>query len=92
MPDTFAAGMARVLNGSFALIGQIICDANQRLFQSCTGDNLKIKYAEMTNCDLRKVGNVINRRPIAIGVQKDSPMKDMLSQAYATACVYTVNE
>jgi hypothetical protein len=40
-----------------------------------------IKYAELTNCALRKVGPEFNRRPIAIGVQKGSQLKDALSKA-----------
>jgi len=65
LPETFDAGVARVLNGSFALIG----------------DAAMIKYAEMTNCRLMKVGNEFNRRPIAIGVQQGSQLKEVLSQA-----------
>lgn len=44
-------------------------------------DATKIRYAAMTNCDLQQVGNEFSRKPIALAVQENSPLKDKLSSA-----------
>lgn len=35
----------------------------------------------MTNCDIQQVGNEFSRKPIALAVQENSPLKDKLSSA-----------
>jgi hypothetical protein len=47
-------------------------------------DGALISYAEMTNCALKKIGDEFNARPLAIGLSRASPLKDQLSQAYAS--------
>ncbi|XP_045465403.1 ionotropic receptor 25a-like [Harmonia axyridis] len=45
------------------------------------GDATDIKYLEMTNCDLKPVGEEFSRKPYALAVQQGSPLKDQLNTA-----------
>lgn len=45
-------------------------------------DSTQVKYATMTNCDLVSVGSEFSRKPLALAVQQNSPLKDQLSSAY----------
>lgn len=45
------------------------------------GDATDIKYLEMTNCDLKPVGEEFSRKPYALAVQEGSPLKDQLNTA-----------
>ena len=40
-----------------------------------------VKYAVMTNCDLQNIGNEFSRKPLALAVRQNSPLKDTLSSA-----------
>jgi hypothetical protein len=45
------------------------------------GDATIIRYAELTDCLLYKVGNEFSRKPYAIAVQQGSQLKDAISKA-----------
>ncbi|KAL1473552.1 hypothetical protein MTO96_021921 [Rhipicephalus appendiculatus] len=44
-------------------------------------DAMRVQYATMTNCDLISVGREFSKMPLALAVQRNSPLKDMLSSA-----------
>uniref|UniRef100_A0AC35U534 PBPe domain-containing protein n=1 Tax=Rhabditophanes sp. KR3021 TaxID=114890 RepID=A0AC35U534_9BILA len=43
------------------------------------GDAMEIRYAVLTNCDLQQIGQEFSRKPYALGVQANHPLKDKLS-------------
>lgn len=45
------------------------------------GDATDVRYLEMMNCDLQMVGEEFSRKPYAIALQKDSPLKGQLDTA-----------
>ncbi|KAH6941509.1 hypothetical protein HPB50_019166 [Hyalomma asiaticum] len=44
-------------------------------------DATLVRYAIMTDCELTSVGSEFSRMPLALAVQKNSPLKDQLSSA-----------
>ncbi|XP_037288820.2 ionotropic receptor 25a [Rhipicephalus microplus] len=44
-------------------------------------DAMRVQYATMTDCDLVSIGREFSKMPLALGVQRNSPLKDMLSSA-----------
>ena len=40
-------------------------------------DGTDARYLEMTNCDLKRIGDEFSQKPYAVAVQKGSPLKDM---------------
>nr|BBH62853.1 ionotropic receptor [Tropilaelaps mercedesae] len=69
LPKTFEEGVARVKNSQGGDGFAFIADATQ------------IKYATMTNCDLTQIGSEFSRKPLALAVQQNSPLRDQLSSA-----------
>ncbi|GMT14528.1 hypothetical protein PFISCL1PPCAC_5825, partial [Pristionchus fissidentatus] len=66
-PESFDDAINRVLTSTdgFAFIG----------------DGMKIKYAELTNCNLQSVGNEFSRKRYGVAVQTGHPLKDEISRA-----------
>lgn len=69
MPKTFNEGLERVKaspnNDGFAFISE----------------GSMVKWAAYTNCDVQSIGNEFSRKPLALAVQQESPLKDILSSA-----------
>ncbi|RWS23425.1 glutamate receptor ionotropic: kainate 2-like protein, partial [Leptotrombidium deliense] len=70
MPRTFEEGMRKVLksysaHGGFALVGEAT----------------KVRWAKYTNCQLIQSGNEFNRKPLALAVQENDTLKEILSSA-----------
>ncbi|KAI1285546.1 Glutamate receptor ionotropic, kainate 4 [Halotydeus destructor] len=65
MPRTHGEALAKVKDGSFALI---------------TDETLALHFTKST-CDLEIVGQPMARSPLALGLPKDSPYKDVLDHA-----------
>ncbi|XP_003743738.1 ionotropic receptor 25a [Galendromus occidentalis] len=69
LPESFEAGVQRVKDSLTSEGFAFIADATQ------------IKYATMTNCDLTQIGSEFSRKPLALAVQQNSPLRDQLSSA-----------
>ncbi|KAG1654620.1 Ionotropic receptor 25a [Nymphon striatum] len=65
LPRDYAEGIERIRTSDFAYIG----------------DATEIKWAMTTECDFQPVGDEFSRKPYAIAVQKDSPLRDQFSGA-----------
>lgn len=48
------------------------------------GEAMQIRYLELTNCDLKRVGKEFGMRPFAFAVRKGSPLKSKLDDAYVS--------
>ncbi|CAN7937960.1 unnamed protein product, partial [Ixodes hexagonus] len=70
MPEEFDEGVRRVKASK----------GSQEGF-AFIADSTQVKYATMTNCDLVSVGSEFSRKPLALAVQQNSPLKDQLSSA-----------
>lgn len=70
MPEEFEEGVRRVKESK----------GSQEGF-AFIADSTQVKYATMTNCDLVSVGSEFSRKPLALAVQQNSPLKDQLSSA-----------
>lgn len=70
MPTEFEEGVRRVKESK----------GSQEGF-AFIADSTRVKYATMTNCDLVSVGSEFSRKPLALAVQQNSPLKDQLSSA-----------
>ncbi|XP_064468502.1 ionotropic receptor 25a-like [Ornithodoros turicata] len=70
MPTSFQEGVMRVKESK----------GSQEGF-AFIADSTQVKYATMTNCDLVSVGSEFSRKPLALAVQQNSPLKDQLSSA-----------
>jgi ionotropic glutamate receptor len=55
--------------------------ARSPVTECIAGDATIIRYAELTDCQLYKVGNEFSRKPYAIAVQQGSQLKDAISKA-----------
>lgn len=71
LPETMEEATKRVLNTT----------NNHYAF---IGDAWDIRYMLMTNCGIETLGHEFSKRPIAIGVQKGSPLLDVLNRGYKT--------
>ena len=58
---------------------RVLHSARQSLLPAEATD---VRYQALTNCDLRVVGEEFSRKPYALAVQQDSPLKDQLDEAY----------
>lgn len=69
MPNTDADGIQKVLNSGENGISEfaLMSDANFN------------RYAAMTDCRLKSVGNEFSRKPYAIAVQSGSKLRDEIS-------------
>ncbi|CAM1317771.1 Uncharacterised protein g6837 [Pycnogonum litorale] len=65
LPNNSISGVERTRTEAFAYIG----------------DATEIKWATTTDCDFEAIGDEFSRKPYAIAVQKDSPLKDQFSGA-----------
>ncbi|XP_075538331.1 ionotropic receptor 25a-like [Dermacentor variabilis] len=70
MPTKFEEGVRRVKESK----------GSQEGF-AFVADSTRVKYATMTNCDLVSVGSEFSRKPLALAVQQNSPLKHRLSSA-----------
>ena len=90
-PETIDMALDRVKlspssSEGFAFIG-MICSIFYRktLLTSfdISGESTLVKYAVLTDpCHFVEVGEEFSKKPYAIGVQKGSPLKDILSERY----------
>lgn len=68
MPENVEEATKRVLDTS-------------RYYFAFVGDAWDVRYMLQTNCGIEILGEEFSKRPIALGVQKGSPLLDILNKA-----------
>ena len=70
MPLSLEEGVTRVLESNQTRVGFALL-----------ADSIDVKYQDMTHCSLREIGVEHSKRPLAVAVQKNSPLKRKINDA-----------
>ena len=71
MPATLEEGVARVLESNASKVGFALL-----------ADAIDVKYQDITHCSLQEIGTEKSARPLAIAVQKNSPLRKKINEAW----------
>lgn len=61
---------------------KMVREANRTYEFAFIAEAITVKYLMLTNCDFRQIGEEFGKKPFAFAVQRDSPLRTKLNDAW----------